>query len=145
MKELSIEEKAKAYDNVREKIAIRFGCNVAKEIFSEYEESEELEEAAKKYGTKKHPVTKIGANESAYDFKAGAEWQKQQDQETIELAEDHAMFAGMEKMKQQMLSKAVDASCNMECNGNGTICTKKIPLNGLRCGDTCKVIILKDE
>jgi hypothetical protein len=41
MKELSIEEKAKAYDNVREKIAVRFGSNVANEIFSEYEESED--------------------------------------------------------------------------------------------------------
>ena len=41
MKELSIEEKAKAYDEVREKIAIRFGSNVAEEIFSEYEESED--------------------------------------------------------------------------------------------------------
>ena len=41
MKELSIEEKAKAYDNVREKIAVRFGSNVANEIFSEYEESDD--------------------------------------------------------------------------------------------------------
>jgi len=41
MKELSIKEKAKAYDNVRDKIAIRFGSNVAKEIFSEYEDSED--------------------------------------------------------------------------------------------------------
>ena len=40
--------------------------------------SEELEEVAKKYGTKKHPMTTIGANESAYDFKAGAKWQKKQ-------------------------------------------------------------------
>ena len=41
MKELSIEEKAKAYDKVREKIALRFGSNVAEEIFSEFEESED--------------------------------------------------------------------------------------------------------
>lgn len=41
MKELSIEAKAKAYDDVREKIAIRFGSNVAEEIFSEFEESED--------------------------------------------------------------------------------------------------------
>ena len=31
-----------------------------------------------------------------------AEWQKKQDKETIELAEDHAMFAGMEKMKNEI-------------------------------------------
>ena len=41
MKELSIEEKAKAYGKVREKIALRFGSNVAEEIFSEFEESED--------------------------------------------------------------------------------------------------------
>ena len=41
MKELSIEEKAKAYNGVREKIAIRFGSNVADEIFSQFEMSED--------------------------------------------------------------------------------------------------------
>lgn len=40
--------------------------------------SDDLEEAANKYGTKKHPMTKIGANESAYDFKSGAQWQAEQ-------------------------------------------------------------------
>jgi hypothetical protein len=37
-----------------------------------------------------------------------ANWQKQQDQSTIELAEDHAMLAGMEKMKEQMMKDAVE-------------------------------------
>ena len=41
MKELSIEEKAKAYDEARKKIAIRFGSNVADEIFSQFEMSED--------------------------------------------------------------------------------------------------------
>ena len=41
MKELSIEQKAKAYDEVREKIALRFGSNVAEEIFSKFEEPED--------------------------------------------------------------------------------------------------------
>ena len=41
MKELSIKEKSKAYDKVREKIAIRFGSNVVEEIFSEFEMSED--------------------------------------------------------------------------------------------------------
>ena len=36
-----------------------------------------------------------------------AKWQKKQDQKTIELAEDHAMLAGMEKMKEKMMEKAV--------------------------------------
>ena len=33
-----------------------------------------------------------------------AKWQKQQDQSTIELAEDHAMLAGMEKMKEELMA-----------------------------------------
>lgn len=41
MKDLSIEEKARAYDEVREKITIRFGSNVAGEIFSQFEMSED--------------------------------------------------------------------------------------------------------
>lgn len=36
----TVEEKARAYNKVREKIAVRFGANVAEEIFSEFEESE---------------------------------------------------------------------------------------------------------
>jgi hypothetical protein len=41
MKELSIKQKAEAYDEVRQKIAIRFGSNVANEIFSQFEMSED--------------------------------------------------------------------------------------------------------
>lgn len=41
MKELSIEQKAKAYDIVRKKIALRFGSNIAEEFFSEFEEPED--------------------------------------------------------------------------------------------------------
>lgn len=37
----TIEEKAKAYDKVRKKIAIRFGSNVANEFFAEFAESED--------------------------------------------------------------------------------------------------------
>lgn len=33
-----------------------------------------------------------------------AKWQKKQDQETIEVAEDHAMLAGMEKMKEEKMA-----------------------------------------
>lgn len=35
------EQKAKAYDKVREKIALRFGSNVAEEVFSEFEKSKD--------------------------------------------------------------------------------------------------------
>ena len=36
-----LKRKAKAYDDVREKIALRFGSNVAEEIFSEFEMNED--------------------------------------------------------------------------------------------------------
>ena len=38
---LKTEEKAKAYDRAKEKIVLRFGSNVAEEIFSEFDESED--------------------------------------------------------------------------------------------------------
>lgn len=40
-------------------------------------------------------------------FIAGAEYQREQDQQLTELAEDHAMLAGMNKMKEEMLKDAV--------------------------------------
>ena len=40
-----------------------------------------------------------------YMFKEGANWQKKQDKSTIELAEDHAMLAGMEKMKKEIMKE----------------------------------------
>ena len=43
-------------------------------------------------------------------FYEGAKWQKTKDQSIIELAEDHAMLAGMEKMKEQMMKEAVDGT-----------------------------------
>ena len=42
MKELSIEEKAKAYDKAYEKVAVRFGSNVADGIFIEESEDEKI-------------------------------------------------------------------------------------------------------
>ena len=51
MKELSIEEKAKRYDEAYKKVAVRFGSNVAEEIFPELAESEdERIRKAIKYG-----------------------------------------------------------------------------------------------
>jgi len=37
-----------------------------------------------------------------------AEWQRKQDQETIELAEDHAMLAGMNKEREELMKGAVE-------------------------------------
>lgn len=41
-----------------------------------------------------------------------AEWQRKKDQETIELAEEHAMLAGMNRMKEEMMKDAVIAWVN---------------------------------
>lgn len=78
--------------------------------------------------------------------KLGANWQKKQDQSTIELAEDHAMFAGMEKMKEEMMEKAVDA----ELYSDGML-TPLIGVNDkevvkdIKFGDKIKLIIIKDK
>jgi len=55
--------------------------------------SEDLEEAAKNY---EEDAIFYAARRISDFFKAGAQWQKQQDQSTIELAEDHAYLAGQE-------------------------------------------------
>ena len=61
-------------------------------------------------------------------------------QSTIELAEDHAMFAGMEKMKEQMMKDAVDFEV-LEHEWNGDTL---IPVKGLNIGDKIKLIIIKE-
>lgn len=71
-------------------------------------------------------------------FKAGAEWQKKKDQETIELAEEHAMLAGMEKMREEIMKDAVELTITN---------TSFIPLPKLdiKAGDKAKIIIIKTE
>ena len=56
---------------------------------------ETLEKAAGNYA-----FTMSGEDEvlKYYAFIAGAQWQKERDQSTIELAEDHAYLAGQEKI-----------------------------------------------
>lgn len=67
--------------------------------------SEDLEEAAKNHAVERYRVTRDRelAEKCKWSFKAGAKWQEKEDQSTIELAEDHAILAGMEKMKEQMM------------------------------------------
>jgi hypothetical protein len=66
--------------------------------------SEELEEAVNAYIGYAPDIDECS---SVYGkrqaFKAGAKWKEKEMQSTIELAEDHAMLAGMEKMKEQMM------------------------------------------
>ena len=82
-------------------------------------------------------------------FKLGAKWQEKQDQETIELAEDHAMLAGMEKMKEQMMKNAVGGYVIKdieEGNGDFLLSADYLPVSmGLKDQQKVKVIILKDE
>lgn len=111
--------------------------------------SEELENAAfdyadacKYYGTEKLLCVE--------HFKGGAKWQEKQDQETIELAEDHAMLAGIKKMKEQMMAKAVDVEVKVDAGGYPYIPQMElydydndVPL--AKEGDKYKVILIKEE
>lgn len=88
----------------------KYRCEVYKELLEyinslqEEPVSNDLEEAAKKAGQKyfpdkdniwARPNYEAMAAENA--FKEGVEWQEEQCQKTIELAEDHAYLAGQEK------------------------------------------------
>lgn len=66
--------------------------------------SNDLEETSKQYALNNSPWDDCWP-EVQDAFKAGAQWQQERDQFTIELAEDHAMLAGMEKMKEEMIDK----------------------------------------
>jgi len=79
-----------------------------------------------------------------------AKWQKEQDQSTIELAEDHAMLAGMEKMKEQMMKNATEATVHIEAGNYPYIpqmelydYDKDVPL--AKEGDKYKVILIKED
>lgn len=65
--------------------------------------SDELEAYSKELADIANWECGIAVDYAMYLIKAGAQWQKEQDKETIELAEDHAMLAGMERMKEQMM------------------------------------------
>lgn len=69
-------------------------------------------------------------------------WQKQQDQQTIELAEDHAMLAGMMKEREQMLKDAIDVVVETPVLGPPMVCCIA---KGCNNGDKVKLIIVKEE
>ena len=109
--------------------------------------SEELEEASKEYGIRQGAELRPFATKF---FKAGANWQKEKDKETIELAEDHAMLACMNKMEQQMMSKAIVREVKVDAGGYPYIDAtelydydKDMPL--AKEGDKVKVIIIKED
>ena len=100
-------------------------------------ESKDLDVAAREYsGKESHPLN--GA------FKAGATWQKQLDQETIELAEDHAMLAGMEKMRKQLYDGAAD--CIYYGRNSYGLHIETTAFRGLKLKyqDKVKIIVIKD-
>lgn len=80
--------------------------------------SEDLEEASLRASIiRGQYIPKEDLDEYPYDayaqrmFKLGAKWQKQQDQSTIELAEDHAYFSGrtktIDEIKEALLSEVL--------------------------------------
>ena len=77
----------------------------------------------------------------AKGFYRGSKWQEKQDQETIELAEDHAILAGMEKMKKQIMAIAVDGIARPYDNEIWCI----LDSFNLKDGDEVKVIVIKKK
>lgn len=104
--------------------------------------SEDLDEAANQHSKQVFHGLLVEDNITA--FKAGAKWQKQKDQETIELAEDHAMLAGMNRMKEEMMENAIESIVEDWC---GDFPEVTIPLNpqDFKTGDKVKIIIVKEE
>lgn len=79
-------------------------------------------------------------------FYRGAKWQEKKDQSTIELAEDHAMLAGMEKMKEQMMKDAVDMVVGYWMpNGLMLATDESENCYNIDDGDKVKVIVIKDN
>lgn len=118
--------------------------------------SEDLEEELTKYIESKFTIDKeqldrFGIKPEDYTFSLDkedmlnfaqhfAEWQRKKDQETIELAEDHAMLAGMMKEREEMMKSAVE----VEVEGGSFI--RGLGYKGeLKKGDKVKIIIIKPE
>lgn len=136
-------------------------CSAACQVRIKEPVSEDLEKALARewHGYNDRGAATVDALEDntqelafAKGFYRGAQWQKQQDQETIELAEDHAMLAGMEKMKEQMMAKAIDGDITFDYYGDGdktygciahdSFCLEDF---GLKDRDKVKVIVIKEE
>lgn len=79
-------------------------------------------------------------------FIAGAEWQRKQDQSLIELAEDHAMLAGMNKMKEEMMKAAVDGRY-MKADGKVYVESWLLDIDSdsVKAGDEVRLIVIPEE
>ena len=78
-------------------------------------------------------------------FKKGAKWQKQQDKETIELAEDHAMLAGRMQMKEELMKDAMYLTCCGSHAFSACWCMENVDTSRYKAGDRLKIIVVKDD
>lgn len=74
-----------------------------------------------------------------------AEWQKKQDEKTIELAEDHAYFAGGVNEKAKMMEGAVAVEVVGEKRDLRLIDSTQRCLFDAKRGDWLKIIIVKED
>lgn len=132
-----------------EKKILPYIDSLQKEPVSEDLEKE-IDKFFKDWGTDEINGGQYGINLDVRELKDIArhfvQWQKEQDQSTIELAEDHAMLAGMEKMKEEMMAKAVDGGCFSYKNGFVHIsCDVDERITNIKFGDKVKLIIIKED
>ena len=115
---------------------------MAVELLSQPSLPSDIDYTANRY-TDENYYELLAPGDLANAFKAGAEWQKKQDKETIELAEDHAYFAGGINEREKMMEGAVDCYYGYVNN-----CTKVFlpeeTLKGIKEGYV-KIVILKND
>ena len=104
--------------------------------------NEDLEDFALQYAGHHAPYDSC-MQEVKDAVKAGANWQEAKDQSTIELAEEHAMLAGMEKMREEMMAKAVDGEVGY-WNQRGLSVLMSLP-SEFEENDKCKIILIKED
>lgn len=77
---------------------------------------------------------------------AGAKWQAEQDQETIELAEDHAYLAGAVNEREKIMNKAVEGHISTNGMGNKYLFPNyNDDFKDVNDGDKVLIIIVKEE
>lgn len=102
----------------------------------------DLKEAANKFAVFYDQGTCDGIAQDC--FIAGAKWQAEQAQETIELAEDHAYLAGAEWQKEQMMKEAEEGEIINDNRGNNVV-RAGVFNKDFEYGDKVRVIIVKEE
>ena len=105
--------------------------------------SEDLEEAASKY------VREDFHERSRADFKAGAEWQKQQMKETLSTEYEKGRF----DMQQEMMKDAVEGEAVYQIGSaeiaptdiKYKVVSDRVYIPNVKLGDKVKIIIIKPE